>query len=139
MANHCMGMLQVQLQRHTEALPYLAAALNAKPDAADFWLGYLEALLLAGRLEEVEETLALAVHHGLGARRLRNSRSASPRSASPRSARPSPHAKLRGPKKANQAAPLGVAKPASPIHKKRRSKFSYSRTAASKRSNSPEP
>jgi predicted O-linked N-acetylglucosamine transferase (SPINDLY family) len=65
MANHCMGLLQVQLQRHEAALPYLAAALNAKPEAADYWLGYLEALLLARRLEEADETLALAMHHGL--------------------------------------------------------------------------
>jgi predicted O-linked N-acetylglucosamine transferase (SPINDLY family) len=65
LANHCMGMLQVQLQRHAQALPYLATALNAKPEAADFWLGYLEALLLAGRLEEADETLTLAVQHGL--------------------------------------------------------------------------
>ena len=64
-ANHCFGMLNVQLHRPLEAMPYLLAALEASPQLPDYWLGYLEALLLAGRLEDARTTLALAKQHGL--------------------------------------------------------------------------
>ena len=51
-ANHCFGMLNVQFASSPEAMPYLLAALEASPQLPDYWLGYLEALLLAGRLED---------------------------------------------------------------------------------------
>jgi tetratricopeptide (TPR) repeat protein len=41
------------------------AALEASPALPDYWLGYLEALLLADRTEEARQTLALARRHGL--------------------------------------------------------------------------
>jgi protein O-GlcNAc transferase len=64
-ANHCLGMLHVQLQRPAEGLPYLLAALNEQPELPDYWLGYLETLLLAGQNDVAAETLALARQHGL--------------------------------------------------------------------------
>jgi predicted O-linked N-acetylglucosamine transferase (SPINDLY family) len=64
-ANHCMGMLNVQLLRPANGLPYLRAALNANPELPDYWLGYIEALLQAGEVEDAIETLALARQHGL--------------------------------------------------------------------------
>jgi predicted O-linked N-acetylglucosamine transferase (SPINDLY family) len=64
-ANHCMGMLNVQLQRPANGLPYLRAALNADPEVPDYWLGYVEALLQAGEIEGAIETLTLARQHGL--------------------------------------------------------------------------
>jgi len=64
-ANHCMGMLNVQLLRPANGLPYLRAALNANPELPDYWLGYIEALLQAGEIEDAFETLALARQHGL--------------------------------------------------------------------------
>jgi predicted O-linked N-acetylglucosamine transferase (SPINDLY family) len=64
-ANYCLGMLQVQLKRPVEGLSYLMAALEASPAVPDYWLGYLEALLLADRSEEARQTLALAREHGL--------------------------------------------------------------------------
>jgi predicted O-linked N-acetylglucosamine transferase (SPINDLY family) len=64
-ANYCLGMLQVQLRRPVQALSYLMAALQASPSVPDYWLGYLEALLLAGSTEEARQTLALARQHGL--------------------------------------------------------------------------
>src|SRR5258707_3199415 len=64
-ANHCMGMLNVQLLRPANGLPYLRAALNANPELPDYWLGYIEALLQAGEIEDAIETLALARQHGL--------------------------------------------------------------------------
>jgi predicted O-linked N-acetylglucosamine transferase (SPINDLY family) len=64
-ANHCLGMLLVQSKRPSEGLPYLIAALATDPRVADYWLGYLEALLLAGQTDEAKNTLALARQHGL--------------------------------------------------------------------------
>jgi predicted O-linked N-acetylglucosamine transferase (SPINDLY family) len=64
-ANHCLGMLLVQSKRPSEGLPCLVAALAADPQVADYWLGYLEALLLAGQADEAKNTLALARQHGL--------------------------------------------------------------------------
>jgi predicted O-linked N-acetylglucosamine transferase (SPINDLY family) len=64
-ANYCAGMLSIQRRRPAEALPHLLAALEAKPDTVDYWLGVLEALLQTGRIEEARSTLALARQHGL--------------------------------------------------------------------------
>src|SRR5882757_4316728 len=64
-ANHCLGMLHVQLKRPSTAVPYLLAALEERPQIPDYWLGYLEALLLAGRTDEAAEALALGRQHGL--------------------------------------------------------------------------
>jgi predicted O-linked N-acetylglucosamine transferase (SPINDLY family) len=64
-ANHCLGMLNLQLRRPASGLPYLRAALNEKPELPDYWLGYLEALLQAGETGEAAGTLALARGHGL--------------------------------------------------------------------------
>jgi predicted O-linked N-acetylglucosamine transferase (SPINDLY family) len=64
-ANHCLGMLNVQLLRPADALPYLRAALNANPELPDYWLWYIEALLQTGELEDALQTLALARQHGL--------------------------------------------------------------------------
>jgi predicted O-linked N-acetylglucosamine transferase (SPINDLY family) len=67
-ANHCLGMLLVQSQRPAEGLPNLIAALAVDPQVADYWLGYLEALLLAGRTGEAKDMLARARQHGLQGR-----------------------------------------------------------------------
>jgi predicted O-linked N-acetylglucosamine transferase (SPINDLY family) len=67
-ANHCLGMLHVQSKRPSEGLPHLLAAVAADPQVADYWLGYLEALLLAGQTDEAKSTLALGRQHGLAGR-----------------------------------------------------------------------
>jgi len=64
-ANHCLGMLEVQRQHPSQALPHLLTALEENPQLPDYWLGYLEALLLAGRGAEAHEVLALGTQHGL--------------------------------------------------------------------------
>jgi tetratricopeptide (TPR) repeat protein len=79
-ANHCLGMLHLQLQRPSEGLPFLLNALNAHPEIPDYWLGYLEALFQSGQLDAAKEALALGRQHGLSgeaveqfARRLKES------------------------------------------------------------------
>jgi predicted O-linked N-acetylglucosamine transferase (SPINDLY family) len=64
-ANYCIGMLLVQLRRPAAGLPHLLAALNANPEIADYWLGYLEALLLLGEKTQAVDALALGRRHGL--------------------------------------------------------------------------
>lgn len=64
-ANHCLGMLHVQTRRSADGIPFLLAALNAHPEIADYWLGYLEALLQSGQIEGAKEALALGRLHGL--------------------------------------------------------------------------
>ena len=65
LANHCLGMLKVHLQQPAEGLPYLLSALNTHPELPDYWLGYLEALLGTGQIQETRLALALAREHGL--------------------------------------------------------------------------
>lgn len=64
-ANHCLGMLNVQMQRPAQGLPHLLTALEVNPESADYWLGYLEALLLDDRVTEAREAFALGTSHGL--------------------------------------------------------------------------
>jgi predicted O-linked N-acetylglucosamine transferase (SPINDLY family) len=64
-ANHCLGMLHVQAQRPAEGLPNLIAALQAKPEMSEYWLGLLEALTLADQLDAARNTLAVGRQHGL--------------------------------------------------------------------------
>ena len=64
-ANHCLGMLYVQMRQPSLGLPYLLTSLQASPQNPDYWLGYLEALLSNGQLDEATSTLALGRQHGL--------------------------------------------------------------------------
>jgi predicted O-linked N-acetylglucosamine transferase (SPINDLY family) len=67
-ANHCIGMLCVQLQRPAAGLPHLLAALEENPQSSDYWLGYMEALLSDGRTAEAHDALDLGKQHGLEGR-----------------------------------------------------------------------
>jgi predicted O-linked N-acetylglucosamine transferase (SPINDLY family) len=64
-ANHCIGMLYVQLRRPEAALPHLLASLEEDPKSPNYWLGYLEALLSGGQTDAASSTLKLARQHGL--------------------------------------------------------------------------
>lgn len=69
-ANYCLGMLNVQRQRPAAGLAYLLAALETNPETFDYWMGYLEALLQADRVDEAQSTLELARRHGLAGPRV---------------------------------------------------------------------
>lgn len=64
-ANYCVGMLHVQQRQPREGLPFLLAALQSDPTTSDYWLGYLEGLLLADQAGEAQAALALGRQHGL--------------------------------------------------------------------------
>jgi predicted O-linked N-acetylglucosamine transferase (SPINDLY family) len=65
MANHCIGMLKVHLQQPAESLEFLRVALNVNPEIPEYWLGYLEALLFTGQIDDATDTLALGCQYGL--------------------------------------------------------------------------
>ncbi len=64
-SHYCLGMLLVQRRRPAEGSPHLLAAVNARPHVAEYWLGYLEALLLLRDIPKALETLSIARRHGL--------------------------------------------------------------------------
>ena len=64
-ANHNMGALVVQMKQPAAGLSYFIAALNADPARRQYWLSYIDALLLAGQVEDARQVLALARQHGL--------------------------------------------------------------------------
>jgi predicted O-linked N-acetylglucosamine transferase (SPINDLY family) len=66
-ANYALGMLHVQARRPAAALPLLQIALEAGPGVPDYWLGYLEALLLDGQLAAARKVLDLGSQQGLAA------------------------------------------------------------------------
>jgi predicted O-linked N-acetylglucosamine transferase (SPINDLY family) len=85
-ANYCLGMLYVQLKRPETGLTFLKEALVQDLRVTDYWLGYLEALLLLGRHAAARSTLRLGLQQGLEgpavdefARRLENAAPASRR------------------------------------------------------------
>jgi predicted O-linked N-acetylglucosamine transferase (SPINDLY family) len=64
-ANHFLGLLNVQLQQAELGLPYLLTALESDPEQADYWLAYIDALLLTEHTDEAQQVLALGQQHGL--------------------------------------------------------------------------
>jgi predicted O-linked N-acetylglucosamine transferase (SPINDLY family) len=64
-AHYCLGMLLVQQRRPADGSPHLLAAVNSEPRVADYWLGYLEALLLLGENAKASEILSIARQRGL--------------------------------------------------------------------------
>lgn len=64
-AHYCLGMLKIQGGDLGTGVAHLLKALDFKPEVPDYWLGYLEALLLLGRIGDATQTLALARRHGL--------------------------------------------------------------------------
>ncbi|KVW92209.1 tetratricopeptide repeat protein [Thiobacillus denitrificans] len=64
-ANHHLGVLAVQMKQAGAALPYFAAALEAKPEQQQYWLSYIDALIQADETETAQQLLALGRQHGL--------------------------------------------------------------------------
>ncbi len=64
-ANHSIGVLAVQMQQPAAALAYFMAALEADPVQRQYWLSYIEALLLAEQPEQARQMLAFARQQGL--------------------------------------------------------------------------
>lgn len=64
-ANHNMGVLAVQVGKPEMGLPYFKAALAADPSHSQFWLSYIDALLLAGQDADARQVLHQGRQGGL--------------------------------------------------------------------------
>lgn len=65
-ANHNMGVLAHQFKQNELALTYIRKAILAEPTRAQFWLSFLEVLIVAGRLEEASLQLDECLMKGMG-------------------------------------------------------------------------
>lgn len=64
-ANHNMGLLAVQMNQPVASLPYFNVALDADPSRGQYWVNYIDALYLAGQLDDARKIMALARQQGL--------------------------------------------------------------------------
>jgi carbamoyltransferase len=64
-ANHNIGTISVQVGKPELGLPHFKIALEVAPTRAQFWLGYINGLLAAGRQEEASQVLTEARKKGL--------------------------------------------------------------------------
>jgi len=53
-ANHGIGLLRVSANQAPQGLPHLLIALEETPENPEYWLGYLEALLAIGNLDDAQ-------------------------------------------------------------------------------------
>ena len=56
-ANYNLGVLVVSVNRTAEALPLFRAALQANSKIEAFWLGYIDALIQLGKLDDATRVL----------------------------------------------------------------------------------
>jgi len=64
-ANHNLGVLLLELNRMSEALRHLKAALDADPRDGQTWVSYIDALIHAGQYHEARNMLAAGRRRGL--------------------------------------------------------------------------
>lgn len=64
-ANHNLGVLAVQIGQPTAALPFFNAALKGNPHSLQYWISYIDALIIAGQLQVAVQMLELGRSHGL--------------------------------------------------------------------------
>lgn len=69
-ANHYMGALELSSQKIKHALPLLKAAVEAKPEAVQFWLTYIDALTKNNQINEAISTIRKAKKSGARSDRL---------------------------------------------------------------------
>lgn len=64
-ANYGLGMLHAQMKQPKDGLPHLKAALLAQLDVPEYWLGYVNVLMLAGHHDVARNILTLGLRQGL--------------------------------------------------------------------------
>ncbi|TXI79518.1 MAG: tetratricopeptide repeat protein [Dechloromonas sp.] len=101
-ANYSLGLLHVQAGRPEEGLHYLLAALKVSPVTADYWIGYIETLLMVGQTDAARQTLELGEQNGLAGELVENLASRI-------------HASL--PKRCEEEVPLPASEQARPVFK----------------------
>jgi predicted Zn-dependent protease len=56
-ANHNLSGLSVDVGKPDAALPFLKTALEANPTQEQYWLSYIEALPVAGKVQDAQSVL----------------------------------------------------------------------------------
>ena len=64
-ANHNLGVLLIKMLQPAAGLPHLEAALTANPEVEQYWLSYIDALILADQPDIAQQVLAMGRQHGL--------------------------------------------------------------------------
>lgn len=64
-ANHNLGVLAVRSKQPDAGLPYFKKALAANPKQGQFWLSYVDALIVAGQVDTARQVLAQGRECGL--------------------------------------------------------------------------
>ena len=69
-ANHNLGVLAVEVGKPLEAIPLFKLALEGNPQSEQFWLRYVEALVLTQRSDEVRQALEDGKRAGVRSKKL---------------------------------------------------------------------
>jgi len=64
-ANHHFGVIVAQTVGALDALPMLETAITSKPECEQFWVTYIDALVMSGAIAQVVDALALGLNFGL--------------------------------------------------------------------------
>ncbi len=66
-ANHHLGVIEVSQKSALDALPRLERAVEANPANEQYWVTYIDALMLSGVTHSISDVLSLGQQHGLKA------------------------------------------------------------------------
>ncbi|ACT47821.1 CDP-glycerol:poly(glycerophosphate) glycerophosphotransferase [Methylotenera mobilis JLW8] len=66
-ANHHFGVMVAQTAGAVDALPMLETAITSKPECEQFWVTYIDALVMSGAIPQVVDALVLGLNFGLAA------------------------------------------------------------------------
>lgn len=64
-ANYGLGVLEVNTKGAKEALPRLEIAVEVNPSNEQYWVTYIDALMLSGITHSIQDVLTLGQQHGL--------------------------------------------------------------------------
>ncbi len=63
--NHNLGVLAVHFKKPAAGLANFKVALDANPNQPQYWISYIDALILAGQTHDARQVLAMACQSGL--------------------------------------------------------------------------
>ena len=69
-ANHNLGLIAVSMDQVEAALPLFKTALNANPNIEQFWVSYIDALVIAKHLKDAKQAIKKAKKKGFDAKKL---------------------------------------------------------------------
>ena len=69
-ANHNLGLIAVSMDQVEAALPLFKTALNVNPNIEQFWVSYIDALVIAKHLKDAKQAIKKAKKKGFDAKKL---------------------------------------------------------------------